>query len=115
MRRPAILLTTLALAFAACGGDDEPTPTTGTTGATGATGEAGSTSSGIATTGDFMDASIPEQGEAVQELVGSESACAGVDAKLGGDLQVGVAIAAASAEPDTPLAEIVSSECEEEG
>lgn len=112
MRRLTIVITAAALALSACGGDDDE-PETGASGPTGATGAQGvATSSGIATAGDYLEASIPEQGEAVQELADAEPACEGVNAKLGGDLQVGVAIAAASAEPATELAGLVASECE---
>jgi hypothetical protein len=38
--------------------------------------------------------------------------CGGVDDKPGSDFQVNVAIAAASAEPETPLADVILAECE---
>jgi hypothetical protein len=66
------------------------------------------------TADDYIAASIPDQVEAVQDAVAADSACEGVDAQPGGDFQVDVAIAAASAEPDTPLSEVVSDQCAEE-
>lgn len=114
MRRLGLLSVTamLALAGAAagCGGDDETTTTTGATGATGAQG--GQVAGGVSTAGEFIDAPIPDQVEAAQALVSSDPACEGVSAKAGDDFQVGLAISAASASPDAPLAELVTAECE---
>ena len=114
MRRLTILSIGALLTLGACGGDDEEPATTGATGAAGATGAQGQTAvGGIATAGDYMDASIPDQGEAVQELAETDPECEGVDTKLGGDFQVAVAIDAASVSAETPLAEIVSGQCNE--
>lgn len=105
----------VVLSFAACGGDDdEETPTTGATGATGATGDQGAAASTDLTADEYIAASIPDQVEAVQDAVAADSACEGVDAEPGSDFQVDVAIAAASAEPDTPLSEVVVDQCGEE-
>jgi hypothetical protein len=113
MRRLTIIAIAALLTFAACG-DDEEEPATGPTGTAGATGvEGASAPGGLATAGDYMDASIPDQGEAVQEIAEADPGCEGIDTKLGGDFQVSVAIDAASASPDTPLSEIVNSQCAE--
>lgn len=113
MRRLTIIsaATALVITLGACGGDDEEPQAT--TGATGVTGADGIFASEIETAGDYMDASIPDQGEAVQALAEADSDCEGVDTKLGGDFQVAVAIDAASAPPDTALAEVVSGQCNE--
>ncbi len=100
----AVLLT---LGFAACGGDDESTTTAGATGATGAQGP----STAAMTASEFIEASIPDEIEAVKQAVEDNPDCDGVDTAPGGDFQVSVAIDAASAEPDTPLAEIVADNC----
>lgn len=110
----AVTAVLVLLSFAACGGDDdEETPTTGVTGATGATGAQGVSAGTDLTAEDYIAASIPDQVEAVQDAVAADSACEGIDATAGSDFQVDVSIAAASAEPDTPLAEVVSDECGE--
>lgn len=100
----------LALALAACGGDDETTSSTmgasETSGAQGATG-----GSSELTASEFIAASIPDQIDAVQQAVDDNPACDGVDAAPGGDFQVGVAIDAASANPDTPISQIVADSC----
>jgi hypothetical protein len=122
----AAALVAASLALAACGGDDDEdatsaatTATTTETGATGATGATGSddTTSGDATyditTEEFVAASLPDQVQAVQDYVADASdECGGVDDKPGSDFQVSVAIAAASAEPQTPLADVILAECE---
>jgi hypothetical protein len=113
MRRlPSLIavLALLSLSFAACGDDDDETTTAGATGTTGA--QDGSSGSDL-TAEEFIAASIPDEVEAVQELVAADPACEGVDAQAGGDFQVAVAIDAASAPPDTPLSEVVSGQCEE--
>ena len=96
------------LALAGCGGDDETTSGEATSGATGTQDES---------TGDFMsakefiDASIPDQIDEVKTIVGITPECEGIDTSPGGEFQVGVAINAAQAAPDTPLAEIVADQC----
>jgi hypothetical protein len=116
MRRLLAVTAALALlSFAACGGDDEEdSPTTGATGATGATGEQGASAGTDLTADEYIAASIPDQVEAVQDAVAADPECEGVDAEAGGDFQVDVAINAASAEPDTPLSEVVADQCAEE-
>jgi hypothetical protein len=98
----------IALGFAACGGGDEtssPTPVTaGATGAQGATGPE-------LTASEFVQASIPDEIEAVKQAVADNPDCAGADTAPGSDFQVSVAIDAASAEPDTPISEIVADNC----
>ena len=109
MRRTIpLLLVLLALGLAACGGDDDTATTTGASGATGA--QEPATDAGT-TAGDFMDASIPDQIQAVQEAADANPECADADASAGSDFQVGVAIDAASADPQTPLSEIVADNC----
>jgi ABC-type glycerol-3-phosphate transport system substrate-binding protein len=109
MRRSApLLLVLLALGLTACGGDDETATTTGASGITGA--QEPATDAEI-TAGDFMDASIPDQIQAVQEAAEANPECADADTAAGSDFQVGVAIDAASVDPQTPLAEIVADNC----
>jgi hypothetical protein len=119
----AAALMAVGLGLAACGGDDDEdttsavtTATTTPTGATGATG-AGDTGTGSAsydvTSEEFVAASLPDQVQAVQDYVAdAPDECGGIDAKPGSDFQVAVAIAAASAEPDTPLPDVILAECE---
>lgn len=120
----AAAVVAASLGLAACGGDDEEDATTAATtattttetGATGATGS-GDTTSGDATyditTEEFVAASLPDQVQAVQDYVADAAdECGGVDDKPGSDFQVNVAIAAASAEPETPLADVILAECE---
>ena len=113
MRRLAVLTAVLAsLAFAACGDDDE-SDTSGASGASGATGASGASSE--MTAGEFLAASIPDEVKAVEDLAAANDECEGVDAKAGGDFQVAVAISAATADPETPLSEVVVEECESSG
>ncbi len=97
----------LALGFAACGGDDETTSTPGPTGATGVQGPV----DGDMTAGEFIEASIPDEIEAVKQAAADNADCAGVDTAPGSDFQVSVAIDAASADPDTPISDIVADNC----
>jgi len=111
MRLAASLVAVLlALAFTACGGGDDSS-TTSTTGDSGASGAQGSTASADMTAGEFIDASIPDEIDAVQQAVDENSDCSGVDASPGSDFQVNVAIDAASATPDTPISEVVADNC----
>ena len=128
--RPAAILAAAlvaaSLALAACGGDDDEdttsaattsTTTSGATGATGATGSDDSTSGGATydiSAGDFIAASLPDQIKAVQDYVAdSPDECGDVDTEGGSDFQVAIAINAATAEPDTPLADVILEECEQ--
>ena len=108
MRRLISLTAVLALlSFGACGdgGDTAPAETTGTTGAQDAS------SGSDLTAKEFIDASIPDQAKEVQDLVDANPDCSGVDTKPGSSFQVGVAINAAQASPNTPLSEIVADQC----
>ena len=109
MRRLIPLIAALlALGFAACGGDDETSSTTSvTSGATGAQGGKGPE----LTASEFVQASIPDEIEAVKQAAEDNPDCAGADTAPGSDFQVSVAIDAASAEPDTPISEIVADNC----
>lgn len=109
MRRLISLTAALGLlALGGCGGgDDEPADV----GASGATGVQGVSSGAGLTAAEFIDASIPDQAEAVEEIVAANPDCAGVDAKPGEQFQVGVAITAAQSPPGTPLEEIVAEQC----
>ena len=98
----------LALGFAACGGDDE---TSSTGGATGTTGVQGIPGGAELTASEFLEASIPDQIEAVTQAAEDNPDCAKADTAPGSDFQVSVAIDAASADPDTPIAEIVADNC----
>ena len=106
----ALFPALLALALAAWGGDDETTSsTTGASVKWGARGATGGSSE--LTASEFIAASIPDQLDAVQQAVDDNPTCDGVDAAPGGDFQVGVAIDAASANPDTPISQIVADRC----
>ena len=112
MRRLISLTATLGLlALGGCGGDDaDSAPDPVSSGATGATGIQGSFAGGL-TASEFIDASIPEQAEAVEELVAANPDCAEVNADPGEEFQVGVAITAAQSPPGMPLEEIVAGQC----
>ncbi len=97
----------LALGLATCGGDDETSSTTAaTSGATGAQGTGREL-----TASEFVEAPIPDEIEAVKQAVADNPDCADADTAPGSDFQVSVAIDAASAEPDTPISEIVADNC----
>jgi hypothetical protein len=128
MRRPFLTtalsaaLVALALALAACGGDDDdettatPTTTAGATGATGATGAEGAPEGAAydITAQEYLDASIPDQIKAMKEFVeDNPDECEGQDAEGGGNFPQGVGIAAATVEPDTPMSEVILQECTE--
>ena len=98
----------LALGFAACGGDDETSSTAAPTGATGTQSSTGGTEM---TASEFIDASIPDEIDAVTQAAEDNPDCAGADTAPGSDFQVSVAIDAASADPDTPISEIVAGNC----
>lgn len=105
------VLALIALPLAACGDDDEET-LTGATETTETTSGSGA-SGGVATAGDYLDASSADQVKAVQDAVAANSDCKGVDTKSRGEFQSLVATDAASAPADTPLSEIVSGQCTE--
>jgi hypothetical protein len=119
----AAALAAAALGLAACGGDDDEdttaaaTTTTTTSGATGATGSDDGDSGGASydiTAEEFVASSLPDQIAAVEDYVAdAPDECGGVDTKGGSDFQVAVAISAASAEPETPLADVILQECEQ--
>jgi hypothetical protein len=108
--RTLIALTSLAatLALVSCGGDDETTSAAGPTGTSGAQ---GATAGAEMTAKEFIDASIPDEVAAVQEAAEATPQCEGANTNAGSDFQVQVAIDAAQADPDTPLAEIVAGAC----
>lgn len=118
----ALALMSVSLGLTACGGDDDEdttsaaTTATTTSGATGATGADDADGGGAGydiTSEEFVAASLPDQVQAVQDYVAdAPDECGGVDDKPGSDFQVAVAIAAASAEPDTPLPDVILAECE---
>jgi len=105
-----LISITAALGLLALGGcgDEEDSVDTASSDATGT--EGASTDEGL-TASEFIDASIPDQAEAVEDLVAANPECAGVDAQPGGRFQVGVAITAAQSPPATPLDEIVAGQC----
>jgi hypothetical protein len=102
----AVLLT---LGLAACGGDDQTSSSSTATpvGATGAQGAGGNEM----TASEFIDASIPDEIDAVTQAAEANPDCAAADTSAGSDFQVSVAIDAASADPDTPISEIVADNC----
>ncbi len=107
--RPPLATTAvlIALTFAACGGDDE---TTSTTGASGTSGVQGPVDTDL-TASEFIDASIPDQLEVVTQAAEDNPDCGDIDTAAGGDFQVSVAIDAAGAPSDTPISEIVADNC----
>jgi hypothetical protein len=110
MRRLILLAAVLlALGFAACGGDDETSSATTATpaGATGTQGAAG----GEMTASEFIAASIPDEIDAVTQAAEANPDCGSADTSAGSDFQVAVAVDAASADPDTPISEIVADNC----
>ena len=110
MRQTILLAIVLVpAAFAACGGDDEPTFTAGTSCVSGA--QIPSADVGM-TAKQFIAEPIPDQIKAVQDLADEDPDCCTVDAEPGSDFQVGVAINAAQAPPSTPLVEIVADQCD---
>ena len=120
MRRIAVTTAVLAaLALASCGDDDETTTTvttSGASGASGASGETGSTSGSDMTAGEFIDASLPDEIKAVEDIVAANpDDCSGVDPKPGEDFQVSVSVNAAQVSPDSSLEDVVLDECESAG
>ena len=110
MRRLTLpLAVLLTLSFAACGGGDDTT--SATAGASGTSGPQGSTGDSEMTASEFVDASLPDEIEAVEAAVAANPDCSGADPKPGGDFQVNVAIDAAGAPPDTPISEVVADNC----
>ena len=106
--RLTLTAATAVFALAACGDDAEAPVDAGATTET--------TASGEMTAGEFIAASIPDQVEAVEELVADHPEdCADVDPKAGGDFQVAFAIDAAQASPETPLSELIGPSCAEAG
>jgi len=63
------------------------------------------------TASEFIAASIPDEIDAVTQAAEANPDCASADTSAGSDFQVGVAIDAASADPDTPISEIVADNC----
>ena len=109
MRRLLCLPIVLALlAFAGCGGDDSSTSSAG---GSDTTSTQTASSGGGMTAKEFIDASIPDQANAVKQLAGDNPDCADADVSPGSDFQVGVAISAAQASPDTPLSDVVAGQC----
>ena len=108
MRRLVSLIAVLALlALGGCGGDDDATIESGASGATGAQ---DSSSGDFSSAKEFIDASLPDQIDEVKTIVGITPECEGVNPNE--DFQVGVAINAAQATPDTPMTEIVAAQCD---
>jgi hypothetical protein len=110
MRTPiALAATVLALSLIACGGDDETTSTAGA--ALGAAGGQGPVTGAAMTASEFIQASIPDQIQAVQEAAARDAGCEGKNTDAGSDLQVAVAIDAARSDPKTPLSDVVADAC----
>jgi hypothetical protein len=97
----------LGLAFAGCGGDDDEPANAGATGAQGTSG-AESVSADI-TSEEFLAKLLPEKQIAIEGVVATAAECEGV--KVEPSFVLVVSDAASSAEPDTPLTELVTAEC----
>jgi hypothetical protein len=104
MRTVVMIGVSLALAFAGCGGDDDPADS-GATGAQGATG----VGSADITAEEFLEKLLPEKELAVEGVVSSEPACEGV--KVEPSLILVISDAASKSDPETPLTELVEAEC----
>ena len=105
--RATLCIVAAALALAGCGGDDDEAADTGGTGAQGASGaEGGSTD---ITAEEFLAKLLPEKELAVEGVVASAPACEGV--KVEPSFILVLSDAAAKADPDTPLTELVEAEC----
>ena len=104
------VLALAALALGACGGSSDTSSST-TAGASGVSGAQGATANAEMTASDFVNAPIPDQLKAVDDAVKQTPECQGVDASPGGDFQVNVAIDAASADPSTPISQVVADNC----
>jgi hypothetical protein len=99
----ALVLATLAVG--GCGGDDdEPSDS----GATGAQGPSGAEATDI-TAEEFLSKLLPEKEIAVEAVIATEPEC--MTLKVEPALVLVISDAAASADPDTPLTELVVKEC----
>lgn len=98
----------MVLGAAGCGGGDDTTSTPAP-GASGTSGPQGS--GGGMTAKEFLDASIPDEVAAVQDAADANPDCSATNTDAGSDFQVQVAIDSASADPNTPIAEIVANNC----
>ncbi len=100
-RRTLGTLVALAIGVAGCGGSD-----TGEASDSGATGAA---ESGDITVAEFLPKVLPEKEVALEAVVATSDACA--DVSVEPSFVLVVSDAASKADPDTPLTEIVESEC----
>lgn len=100
----ALAALAIAFALAGCGGDDEPSETSGATGAQGPTGAATDI-----TADEFLLKLLPEKEIAIEAVVATEATCEGV--KVQPAFVLVISDAASQADPDAPLAEIVEAEC----
>ena len=94
-----------AVVFAACGGDGgEPTET----GATGGQGSSGAEGTEI-TAGDFLVELLPDKEAAIEAIAATEAECENL--RVEPSLVLLISDAAADADPDRPLSELVLAEC----
>lgn len=100
-RRTAAALVAVALGVAGCGGDDSSGSSD-----SGASGAAGSSD---ITAAEFLPKVLPEKEVALEAVVATSDACAGV--KVEPSFVLVVSDAASKADPDTPLTQIVEGEC----
>ncbi|MDQ3729264.1 MAG: hypothetical protein M3355_06705 [Actinomycetota bacterium] len=100
----AVLAVALAFALVGCGGNDEPTDTSGATGAQGATG-----ATTDITADEFLLKLLPEKQIAIEAAVAAAAACEGV--KVQPSFVLVVSDAASKTDPNTPLTELVEAEC----
>lgn len=107
----SLIALVAALGLVACGGSDTSSSTS--TGASGASGAQGPISASEMTAAEFVDASIPDEINAVKQAVQDNPDCAGADASAGSHFQVSVSVNAATAAPDTPLTDVVAQTCNE--
>lgn len=105
--RLGVAAVILALTLGACGGEDDAPSKSGATGTQGATGVEGSAED--ITAEEFLAKLLPEKELAVEGVVASEPSCEGV--KVEPSLILVISDAAANADPETPLAELVEAEC----
>jgi hypothetical protein len=102
----ATVCVAAVLALSGCGGDDEPADS----GATGAQGASGAETAGADITAEeFLMKILPEKEVAVEAVIATEPECEGV--KVEPSLVLVISDAASKADPETPLAELVTEEC----
>ncbi len=107
--RLGVAMVGLAIALGGCGGDDEEPAGAGATGAQGATGPSG----GVIeiTAEEFLAELLPEKTRAIESVAAATRGCAALAQEVEPSLVLVISDAAANADPETPLVELVEAEC----